>query len=163
MPYPFQIVQGADQILIAYEFGSFTRIIHMGDAPPPTDVKTWMGHSTGAWDGDSLVVTVTDQRADTWFDAAGNFHSDALVVTERYTRQGDNHLLYEATIEDPAVYTEPWTIQLPLYRRLETGARILEYKCVEFAEPMMYGDPPDPGNSAQADPPAAEPLDDSDE
>lgn len=139
MPYPFQILQGSDQILIAYEFARTTRTIHMnevGDSPEPT----WMGWSRGHWEGDTLVVDVTDLNGETWFDRSGNFHSDALHVVERYTPVSPYHLMYEATIEDPQVFTRPWTIRMPLYRRLEADKQLLEYECVEFVEQLMYGD-----------------------
>jgi hypothetical protein len=139
MPYPFQILQGVDQILIAYEFAGATRTIHMndvGNSPGPT----WMGWSRGRWEGETLVVDVSGFNGQAWFDRAGNFHSDALHVTERYTPISSNHLIYEATIEDPNVFTEPWTIKMPLYRRLETDKRLLEYECVEFVEQLMYGE-----------------------
>jgi hypothetical protein len=138
MPYPFQILQGGDKILIAYEFAGTTRTIHMdkvGDSPS----STWMGWSRGRWDGDTLVVDSTDFNDQTWFDRAGNFHSDALRVTERYTPVSPHHLMYEATIEDPKVFTRPWKMRMPLYRRYEPGKQILEYKCVEFVEQLMYG------------------------
>src|SRR5688572_27328573 len=138
LPYPFQILQGNNQIVMAYEFAGATRTIHLntvGDSPSPT----WMGWSRGRWDGDTLVVDVTDFNEDTWFDRAGNFHSDALKVTERYTPQSASHLMYEATIEDPKVFTRPWTIRMPLYRRVEPNKQLLEYKCVEFVEQLMYG------------------------
>ena len=139
MPYPFQILQGTDKILIAYEFAGTTRIVHMdevGNSPSPT----WMGWSRGRWEGDTLVVDVTGFNGETWFDRAGNFHSDALHVVERYTPMSPYHLMYEATIEDPNVFTRPWTISMPLYRRLETDMQLLEYKCVEFVEQLMYGE-----------------------
>jgi len=139
MPYPFQILQGADEILIAYEFAGTTRTIHMtevDDNPAPT----WMGLSRGRWDGDTLVVDVSDFNGQTWFDRAGNFHSDALRVTERYTPVSPYHLMYQATIDDPKVFTRPWTIRMPLYRRFESGKKILEYKCTEFVEQLMYGE-----------------------
>ena len=138
LPYPFQILQGPNKIVLAYEFAGATRTIHMdkvGDSPSPT----WMGWSRGHWDGDTLVVEVTDFNEDTWFDRAGNFHSDQLKVTERYTPQSPYHLTYEATIEDPKVFTRPWTIRMPLYRRVEPDKQLLEYKCVEFVEELMYG------------------------
>jgi hypothetical protein len=138
MPYPFQILQSADKVLIAYEFAGTTRTIHM------TEVKnnpaaTWMGLSRGRWEGDTLVVDVTDFNDQTWFDRAGNFHSDALHVVERYTPASSYHLMYEATIEDPKVFTRPWKIRMPLYRRLEPNKQVLEYKCTEFVEQLMYG------------------------
>jgi hypothetical protein len=82
---------------------------------------------------------VTSHVADTWFDTSGNFHSEDLKVEERFTRISENTLQYEATVEDPKVFTRPWKIRLPLYRRLEPNAQILEFKCVEFAEELMYG------------------------
>ena len=138
MPHPFQILQGTDKILVAYEFAGTTRTIHMntvGNNP----VATWMGLSRGRWEGETLVVDVTDFNDQTWFDRAGNFHSDALHVVERYTPVSPYHLMYEATIEDAKVFTRPWTIRMPLYRRFEPGKPILEYKCTEFVEQMMYG------------------------
>ncbi len=138
MPYPFQILQGTDKILMAYEFAGATRTIHMGavaDSPSPS----WMGWSRGRWEGDTLVVEVTDFNEETWFDRAGNFHSDALRVVERYTPVSPHHLMYEATVEDPKVFTRPWKMRMPLYRRFEPDAQILEYKCVEFVEQLMYG------------------------
>jgi hypothetical protein len=138
MPFPFQIVQTPTNILIAYEFASASRIVRFNSkVESPTD--SWMGWSRGRWEGETLVVDVTSLNDQTWFDRAGNFHSDALHVVERYTRTGPDVLSYEATIEDPKVFTRPWKIQMPLYRRLEKNARILEYKCVEFAEELLYG------------------------
>ncbi len=138
MPYPFQILQSTDKIVMAYEFAGASRTIHL-DTVPDSPAPTWMGWSRGRWEGNSLVVEVTDFNEDTWFDRAGNFHSDALHVTERYTPTSADHLLYEATIEDPKVFTRPWKIRMPLYRRLEPGKKLLEYKCVEFVEELMYG------------------------
>jgi hypothetical protein len=138
MPYPFQILQGTQTIVIAYEFAGASRTIHL-DKVPDSPASTWMGWSRARWDGDSLVVDVTDFNDETWFDRAGNFHSDQLHVTERYTPTSPDHLLYEATIEDPKVFTRPWKITMPLYRRRESGKKLLEYKCVEFVEELMYG------------------------
>jgi hypothetical protein len=138
LPYPFQILQGADTILMAYEFAGTTRTIHLTEVPD-NPASTWMGLSRGRWDGETLVVDVTDFNDQTWFDRAGNFHSDALHVVERYTPASPYHLMYEATIEDPKVFTRPWTIRMPLYRRLEPGKQVLEYKCTEFVEELMYG------------------------
>ena len=138
MPYPFQIVQTPDNILIAYEFASASRIVRMGQ-PGEAPADSWMGWSRGRWDGDALVVDVTALGDQSWFDRAGNFHSDALHVVERYSTAGPDVLRYEATIEDSKVFTRPWKISMPLYRRTEARAQLFEYKCVEFAEPVMYG------------------------
>jgi hypothetical protein len=138
MPYPFQIVQTPKYVLMAYEYAGANRTVFMDKVPPPP-ADSWMGHSVGHWEGDTLVVDVTAQNEETWFDRAGNFHSDALHVVERYTPLGPNALTYEATIEDPKVFSRPWKITMPLYRRLEKNAQLLEFKCVEFVEELMYG------------------------
>ena len=139
MPFPFQIVQGTSPyILMAYEFTGATRIIRMNwEQAAPTD--SWMGWSRGRWEGDTLVVDVTGQREETWFDRAGNYHSDALHVVERYTLVSPYHMMYEATIEDPNVFTRPWKISFPLYRRMEKNVQLLEFKCVPFTEELLYG------------------------
>lgn len=139
MPFPFQFVQSTDVILAAYEFTSSTRMIYLDRPGTEAELPSWMGYSLGRFEGDELVVEVTAQVADTWFDSSGNFHSEELKVVERYTRTGPDTLHYEATIEDPKVFTRPWKIAMPLYRRLEPGAQILEYKCIEFAEYATYG------------------------
>ncbi len=139
MPFPFQIVQTPDHILFAYEFASASRVIYMNQPDFEHPGDAWMGHSLGRWDGNTLVVDVTNHVPDTWFDSAGNFHTESLQVEERYTRIGPNHLMYEATIEDENVFTRPWKIKIPLYRRIEENMQLLEFKCVEFVEEMMYG------------------------
>ena len=140
LPYPFQIIQGDRKIMLVYGFAAANRTIHMdkrNPEPPPLD--SWMGRSHGRWEGDTLVVDAEGFNGEAWFDRAGNFASSALKVRERYTPLGRNAIQYEATIEDPTVFSRPWTIRLPLYRRLEENARVLEFKCVEFAEDLMYG------------------------
>jgi hypothetical protein len=137
MPFPFQIIQGNKKIVIAYEFSSASRIIPLekvGEAP--TD--SYMGWSAGRWEGDTLVVDVTGFNDKTWFDRAGNFHSDALHVIERYTPLSADVLRYEATIEDPKVFTRPWKISFPLYRRLDKNAQFMEFKCMPFVEDLLY-------------------------
>jgi hypothetical protein len=138
MPYPFQIVQSADNVLFAYEFASTSRVVRM-NSQEKSPAPAWMGWSLGRWDGETLVIDVTDHMEETWFDRAGNHHSDALKVTERYTALDANTLQYEATMEDPKVFAKPWKISMPLYRRREPNARLMEYKCVEFAEELLYG------------------------
>jgi len=139
MPFPFQIVQSPEHIIFAYEFASASRIVYMDRPDFEAPVYSWMGHNLGRIEGDSLVIEVTDQVPDTWFDHAGNHHTEALRVTERYTHMGPNVLMYEATLEDPNVYTRPWTISFPLYRRLDENMQLLEFKCVEFTEELLYG------------------------
>jgi hypothetical protein len=138
MPYPFQIFHSAKAIFFAYEYDGAVRNIFLKD-PGPAPADSWMGQSVGHWEGDTLVIDVTGLDERTWFDRAGDFHSDALHVVERYTPLGPDTLSYEATIEDPKVFSRPWKIKMPLYRHVEKDARLMEFKCVEFAEELMYG------------------------
>ena len=137
MPYPFQIFQTPEQILIVYEYKSASRTIYMdSDQEAPGD--TWMGWSNGYWEGDTLVVDVTGFNGHTWFDRAGNFHSDALHVVERWTPISPYHMRYEATIEDPTVFTRPWVVRFMLYRHVDENAQLVEFNCVPFVEELMY-------------------------
>jgi hypothetical protein len=138
MPYPFQIFQSKEALLIAYEYAGAVRTILFKDpGPPPVD--SWMGQSVGHWEGDTLVVVVTGQNDSTWFDRAGDFHSSDLRVVERYTPTGPNTLRYEAQITDPQVFTRPWTMHMTLYRRVGEDAQLQQFKCVEFVEELIYG------------------------
>jgi hypothetical protein len=137
--FPFQIFHGEGDLQMVYPFAGTTRIINMTDhSPPPVD--TYMGKSDGVWEGDTLVVTTSGSNGLAWLDRAGNYASNRLKVTERFRLLGANHLWYEATLEDPSVYSEPWTIEMPLYRMIDDEAQLLEHKCVPFAEPLMYKD-----------------------
>ncbi len=138
LPYPFQILQSAKAIAITYEYDGAFRNIFLKD-PGPAPVDSWMGQSAGHWEGDTLVVDVTGLDERTWFDRSGNYHSDALHVIERYTPRSPDILWYEATIEDPKVFSRPWKIGMPLYRHVEKDAQLLDFKCVEFVEDLMYG------------------------
>jgi hypothetical protein len=138
MPHPFQIIQSATNLMMVFEFANAQRTIHLAKMDPYPNVA-YMGYSVGRWEGDTLVVDVTDFTDATWFDRAGNFHSDALHVVERYTPVGQNVIQYEATMEDPQVFTRPWKISMPLYRRLEKNAQIMEFRCVEMVEETLYG------------------------
>ena len=138
MPYPFQIIQSQKHIMIVHEFAGAVRTIYMEDhTEPPAD--SWMGWSNGHWEGETLVVDTTGFNDRTWFDRAGNFHSDALHVIERFTARSPETLTYEVTIEDPNVFTRPWKMSMPLYRRVESNARLAEFRCVEFVEDLIYG------------------------
>ena len=139
LPYPFEIIQGPAKIVIVYGVGEATRTIHLDKVVPPP-VDTWMGRSQGRFEGETLVVEVTGQNGMTWFDRSGNFASENLRVVERYTPLTPYHLQYEATLEDPTVFTRPWTISMPLYRRMEANPQILEFKCVEFSEALVWRD-----------------------
>jgi len=140
MPYPFRIVQPPNpaDMIIGYEFASAVRIVHMsGNDKSPAE--TWMGWNRGKWEGDTLVIDATSFNDQTWFDRAGNYHSDALHVVERYTPRSADTMNYEATIEDPKVFSRPWKMSMPIYRHVEKNAQLMEFKCVEFTEEMLYG------------------------
>jgi hypothetical protein len=139
MPFPFQIIQNADRILLAYEFANASRIVHMNSNKGESPFDSWMGSSTGRWDGETLVVDGSGFNDQTWLDGAGSYHTDALHVVERYTLTDADHLMYEATIEDPNVFTRPWKIRMPLYRIVDKNAQLVEFNCVEFVEELIYG------------------------
>ena len=138
MPFPFQIVQNDDALFFSYAYAGAMRNVHLKD-PGPAPIDSWMGQSWARWEGDTLVIETTGQHDQTWLDRAGNHHSDVLKVTERFTRSSDHSIAYEATLEDDKVYTRPWKISMPLYKRVGADDRILQFNCVEFVEEMMYG------------------------
>ena len=149
MPYPFQILQNERDVVIYYQFATaFRRIFVDGKEEAPLD--SWMGWSNGRWDGNTFVVDVTGLNGLTWLDRAGNYASGNARITERYTPLGANHLQYEATIEDATVFSRPWTIRMPLYRIVDEGFRILEFKCEPYAEEKIYGHLRKPGTEAPA-------------
>lgn len=139
MPQPFQILQTPELILFAYQFASASRTVFMDRPDYEAQIPTVMGHSLGQFEGDTLVINVSDQYDLTWFDTSGNHHSENMKVTERFTHLGPNTLQYEATIEDPEIFTRPWKISMPLYRRLENNMRLVEFKCQEYSEEILYG------------------------
>ena len=123
---------------MAYEYAGAMRSIYMKD-PGPSPVDSWMGQSVGHWEGDTFVIDTKGFNDQTWFDRSGDFHSDQLHVVERFTLISNDAIQYEATVEDPQTFSRPWKISMPLYRRLEKNAQLLEFKCVEFVEEMLYG------------------------
>jgi len=137
MPFPLQIVQTPTHVGIAYEYNHASRIIYTNGTEHSGVDDFWMGDSRGHWEGETLVVDVNGFNDKTWFDQAGNFHSDALHVVERYTRTGPDIIAYEATIEDTKVFTRAWKMSMPLYRRQEKNIRLLDYVCLEFREPSV--------------------------
>ncbi len=138
MPFPFQILQSDKAFFIGYEYAGAVRNIYLKDPGPP-QVDTWMGQSVGRWDGDTFVVETNGFNDQSWFDRAGNHHSETLKVVERYMMTSPDHILYEATIDDPKTFTRAWTIRMPLYRHVNADARLGVFKCVEFVEELMYG------------------------
>jgi hypothetical protein len=130
LDFAFQIFQTPTHIAQAFEWSHLHRLIYTNGSKPHEGIDFWMGDSRGHWEGDTLVVEVTNNNDKTWFDMAGDFHSDALRVVERYTLLDADTIRYEATIEDPKVFTRPWTISLPFYRQKDMHW-LPEYECEE--------------------------------
>ncbi len=152
MSFPFQIVQGNGNVLMVYEYANANRMIYMGEVGTPS-IDTWMGTSYGEWDGDTLKVTTLSQspgeykapegemiQNHTWLDRSGNYIGPHTTVVERFTPKGKDHIAYEATIDDPDLYTKPWKISMTLYRRMEANAELMDFRCVPYAEEFLYGD-----------------------
>jgi hypothetical protein len=135
---PFQIIQSTKHIMLIHEFAGAVRTIYMAEqTEAPAD--SWMGWSNGRWEGETLVVDTKGFNDLSWFDRAGNFHSDALHIVERFTPRSAETITYEVTIEDPKVFSRPWKMSMPLYKHVERNAQILEFRCVEFVEDLLYG------------------------
>jgi hypothetical protein len=131
-PFGFQILQPEGYVVFYFEAFHAYRIVHLDGKPHPDPaIQLFEGDSRGRWEGDALVVDVANLNGRTWFDMAGNFHSDAIHVLERFTPVDANTIEYEATITDPKVFTRPWKIAFPFGRNTEEGYEILEYACVE--------------------------------
>jgi len=137
-PYPFQIIQSTNYIIMPFQFANALRTIYMTDHKP-APAESWMGWSNGHWEGETLVIETNGFNDQTWFDRAGNYHSNAMKVVERISARSADTLNYEATIDDPNVFTRPWKISFPLYRRVEKDARVIEFKCIEYTEELLYG------------------------
>ncbi len=132
VPTQIQFLQTPGHLLIMFERAHTYRIIPTTARPhvgPRIDL--WMGDSRGRWEGNTLVVDVTNHSAKAWFDQAGNFHSPAARMVERFTLIDPDTIHYQVTIDDPAVYTRPWTMAFPLRRNKEKGFRLLEEACHE--------------------------------
>lgn len=138
MPYPFQITQSANKIQMVFAYANASRTIFLDEVPPPPADK-WMGHSVGHWEGNTLVVHVTNFNDRTWLSRAGDFHSDALDVVERLTPITPDALRYEVTLTDPNVYVRPWKMSMVLYRQLEENATLMDFRCLEFVEETFLG------------------------
>jgi hypothetical protein len=139
MPFPFQIVQKPSELTILYEYAHTVRYIFANGSPHPAGlIDWWLGDSRGRWEGDTLVVDVIHFNDQTWFDRAGNFHSEALHVVERYTLTDPDHITYAVTVEDSKVFTRPWTMSMVLYRHKEKNFQLFEYECYGFDFEKLY-------------------------
>lgn len=127
---PFQILQRPRDLTLLFEFGHPVRTINTnGTEHPDGHIDFWLGDSRGHWEGDTLVVDVTDFNGETWLDRLGDFNSDELHLVERWSFVNRDTIRYRATFEDPKVYTRPWTLEVLLYRRLEPNVQIIENYC----------------------------------
>jgi hypothetical protein len=139
MGFPFQMFQNAKYVIIVSEYQHTYRTIYMDGSKHLDSVDFFDGDSRGHWEGNTLVVDVTNFNDQTWFDKAGNYHSDALHLVERFTRTGPDALTYQATVEDPKVFTRNWTITVHMDRHTEPNARLLEYECQSYREDEANG------------------------
>lgn len=138
-PFGLQILQPPGDVLILYEAYHVFRIIPTDGRPHVSPhIRMFEGDSRGHWEGGTFVVDVTNQTDRTWFDMAGNFHSDAIHVVERYTMRDSNTIRYEATIEDPKVYTRPWTMAFNLARNSQPDYQLLEFACPEGERDLQH-------------------------
>jgi len=138
LPFPFEITQMPKHIGIAYEFAHATRTIFLDGAPHLEDVDFYMGDARGHWESDTLVVDTVSLGDQTWFDQAGNFHSDALKVTELFTPTDATHIDYSATIDDAKTFTRPWTMRMTIYKRVEKNLELLDYECAEHIYEKVF-------------------------
>jgi hypothetical protein len=135
VPEPFQIFQKPGRVYIVYQHVHAYRVVFTDGRPHYDDgIEFYMGDSRGRWDGNTLIVDVTNFKDETWLDSAGNFHSNKLHVVERYTRTGPDRIQYEATLEDPEVFEHPWTIRMTLERHAEPGFELVEHECERDAK-----------------------------
>jgi hypothetical protein len=136
---PFQILQRPRDLTLLFEFGHPVRTINTnGTEHPDGHIDFWLGDSRGHWEGDTLVVDVTDFNGETWLDRVGNFNSDELHLVERWSYIDRNTLRYRATFDDPQVYTRPWSLEVLLYRRLEPNVQIIENYCATLPFEESY-------------------------
>jgi hypothetical protein len=138
LPFPFEITQMPKHIGIAYEFAHATRTVFLDGTPHMEDLDFWMGDGRGKWEGDTLVIDTVSLGDQTWFDEAGNYHSDALKVTERFTPTDATHIDYAVTIDDAKVFTRPWTMRMTIYRRVEKTLELLDYECAEHIYQKLF-------------------------
>jgi hypothetical protein len=138
LPFPFEITQMPKHILMAYEFAHATRTVFLDGTPHLEDLDFYMGDARGRWEGDTLVVDTVSLGDQTWFDQAGNFHSDALKVTERFTPTDSTHIDYSATVDDAKTFTRPWTIRMTIYKRVEKNLELLDYECAEHIYEKVF-------------------------
>jgi hypothetical protein len=133
MDFPYHIFQTRNHIAITFEWSQVFRLIYTDGSQHYQGIDFWMGDSRGRWEGDALVVDVRNHNDRTWFDAAGNFHSAAMHLVERFTMPDANTIRYQVTVEDAKVFTRPWTLAMPLHRHTDMD-RVLEYQCNAEAE-----------------------------
>lgn len=143
LDHPFQIFQTSSHVAMAFEWSNVFRLIYTNGSTGRDGIEFWMGDSRGRWDGDTLVVDVRSFNDRSWLDMAGNFHSDAMTLEERYTLVERDTIRYEVTVTDPKVFTRPWKMAMHLYRHKDLD-RLLEYHCNAEMEEANGAFPRDP-------------------
>ena len=152
LPTPLQILQSPGNFAIVYQDNHAFRVFHPDTRPHFDATDWWMGDTRYRWEGDTLVADVVAQTDQAWLDQAGNFHSTEVHIVERYRMTSSNTIEYEARIEDPIVYSRPWTLRTVLYRVTEPGARIIEDECLEDENGVRHHiSPTDPKNLLKSD------------
>ena len=139
-PAPFQIFQRDRDLTLVHQFGHQVRTIHTNETlhPTETDEGFWLGDSRGRWEGDTLVVDVTDFNEETWLDRAGDYHSDALHVVERWRFVDPDTIAYSATLDDKKVFSRPWTVDVLLHRRRDKNFQLIEDYCFTLEYEQYY-------------------------
>jgi hypothetical protein len=152
LPTPLQILQSPGNFAIVYQDNHAFRVFHPDNRPHFDSTDWWMGDTRYRWEGDTLVADVAALTDQLWLDQAGNYHSTEIHIVERYRMTGADTIEYEARIEDPVVYTKPWTLRTILHRIKEPGARIIEDECLEDANGVRHHiSPNDPKNLLKSD------------
>lgn len=131
-----KIVQTPSLIIILYEDLTYRQIFLDGRHPPSDPNPSWMGYSSGRWEGDTLVVESLGFNDRTWLDYSGNPHTEALRIEERYRRVDHSHISLDLSYSDPGAYTEPWTIHTNLI--LDPGEELIEYVCAENEKDRVH-------------------------
>jgi len=139
-PAPFQVFQRDNDLTLVHQLGNQVRVIHTNgsDHPVEQNQEFWLGDSRGRWEGDTLVVDITDFGPENWLDRSGNYHSEQLHVLERWRFIDADTVAYSATLEDPQVFSRPWTINVLLHRRRDPGFSLIEDYCFTLRYEQFY-------------------------
>ena len=137
-PYPVEFLQRPDRLIMAYEFSHNFRVVPTDGRQHPADLApAYLGHSVGSWEGDTLVIDVRGFTDNTWVDGFANQHSGQMRVIERFTRTAYDRLEYLFTLEDPVIYTRPWTSTRRVWPLALPDWNVMEYSCTSFNRTLL--------------------------